>query len=307
MHEARTASGNRILYRIVKASRLAELEAGYRASLEGASRDATFRSYVEGMRFSLPEGAEGARSLIVAAVSWRFATAVFTIGGKEREVPFPAGYWDDDVRAPSLMPALAAAEGLGGPERLVAISDAAPMKLIAVRSGLARYGRNNIAYVPGLGSHHGLRAFAVSADLAEDGWGKVEALPECEGCGACERACPNGALRPGIFIADVGECNTLYSEVDDPFPERIAARGQKALMGCPVCQDCCPANARCAPPLRLKALDEEETAAVLGGETDSPLCGAIAAKLRLASAEAASAMMIALGRNLRLYLGARGR
>ena len=34
-----------------------------------------------------------------------------------------------------------------------------PLKTLAVRSGLAKYGRNNISYVPGLGSFHQLAAF----------------------------------------------------------------------------------------------------------------------------------------------------
>ena len=78
---------------------------------------------------------------------------------------------------------------LGGGIRLAVLN--APLKAVAVRLGLAAYGRNNLAYVSGMGSYHQLVGFLVEGE----GFRPVEArppqlLPACKACQACRRACP---------------------------------------------------------------------------------------------------------------------
>lgn len=45
-----------------------------------------------------------------------------------------------------------------------------PLKLLAARSGLGSYGKNNICYVPGMGSYHRLMAFYSDDPASEDSW-----------------------------------------------------------------------------------------------------------------------------------------
>ena len=68
-----------------------------------------------------------------------------------------------------------------------------PLKTLAACAGLARYGRNNIAYVPGLGSYLMLAACCLSdAPPPDDApWGEPQELERCERCSACLRACPD--------------------------------------------------------------------------------------------------------------------
>jgi epoxyqueuosine reductase len=48
-----------------------------------------------------------------------------------------------------------------------------PMKRLAVQSGLAVYGRNNITYVEGLGSNFSYMAFFTDAPCEKDEWRKM--------------------------------------------------------------------------------------------------------------------------------------
>ncbi len=71
----------------------------------------------------------------------------------------------------------------------------APLKPLAARLGLVRYGRTNVTYAPGMGSYIQLLAYLTDAPLAPPaGWRPHEPtlLPECEGCQVCRAACPTG-------------------------------------------------------------------------------------------------------------------
>ena len=78
-----------------------------------------------------------------------------------------------------------------------------PWKLLAVRSGLAQYGKNNITFIQGLGSFYRLVAFISDLPCAEDNWGEFKSLDDCRNCDACTKACPSGAIGPdALTMAD---------------------------------------------------------------------------------------------------------
>jgi len=85
---------------------------------------------------------------------------------------------------------------------------AAPKKLLAVRSGLARYGRNNIAYVEGLGSYHRLAVFCSDRPCDGDQWMEPRMLDRCKHCQACQRGCPTGAIAADRFLLHAERCLT---------------------------------------------------------------------------------------------------
>ena len=115
------------------------------------------------------------------------------------------------------------------------------MKQLAVRSGLAAYGRNNITYIDGFGSFHQLQAFYTDQPL-EVHWGKLQMYRLCKGCRICLDDCPTGAIRSSDFVIDPARCITLFNEYPDPLPAWIPASAHNALVGCLRCQLTCPGN-----------------------------------------------------------------
>ena len=75
-----------------------------------------------------------------------------------------------------------------------------PEKLLAVHSGLARYGKNNVTYVPGMGSFHRPAAFVTDMPSEEDSWGELQILKSCNECNTCLQACPTNAMRRYRFV-----------------------------------------------------------------------------------------------------------
>jgi len=81
-----------------------------------------------------------------------------------------------------------------------------PQKLLAARSGLARYGKNNIAYVPEFGSHHMLVSYYSSLPCVEETWTESLMLDACGRC-AARRFSPgtHPVLRALGMLGDVEE------------------------------------------------------------------------------------------------------
>jgi epoxyqueuosine reductase len=123
----------------------------------------------------------------------------------------------------------------------------APLKRLAVRSGLASYGRNNITYSGEYGSYHQLVGLASEARLepyCEGGPAAGPELPACGKCKACARRCPTGAIDGERFLLHAEKCFTLFSENPGKLPpveERMAGE-MPCLAGCMACQLACPAN-----------------------------------------------------------------
>lgn len=120
-----------------------------------------------------------------------------------------------------------------------------PLKTLAAWSGLIRYGRNNLGYVPGWGSYVQLIALAARLPLA--GRGEMPTidsclLERCLQCRACVKACPTGAITEARFLLHAERCYTLFSESPDPIPPSMPVPSPQCLVGCLRCQDTCPEN-----------------------------------------------------------------
>jgi len=121
-----------------------------------------------------------------------------------------------------------------------------PQKTLAVRVGLAEYGRNNITYVHGMGSFHRLFTFYSDFPYEQDDWQELQMMDLCKECSACVRKCPTGAIPKDRFLLRVERCLTFHNEhpADVPFPDWIDPSWHNCLVGCLHCQKVCPANAK---------------------------------------------------------------
>lgn len=221
------------------------------------------------------------RTVILVAVPRPAHVVSFEDGARRHDLVLPPTYLRyyplfDEVQAD-----LEAAAGTGLAPRLLT----APLKTIAGLAGFARYGKNNIAYVDGLGSGVQLMGFAAGLDLPEAGVPFPEdvplALDECRSCRACLRACPTGAIVEDRFLFHGERCLTGFSEGEGELPQEFARLRTRTLIGCLACQQVCPANrGRLGFEKLPLAFSAEETAYLLGEGGDGPPSPDLVAKVR---------------------------
>jgi epoxyqueuosine reductase len=150
-----------------------------------------------------------------------------------------------------------------------------------VKSGLGRYGRNNICYVGDMGTCITLLAYFTDYEFPEDHWGEMKMLDQCEKCRVCIEHCPTKAIREDDFVIDVARCVTLYNEIEGDFPDWIEPSAHNALVGCMHCQFKCPANRLALQHVgRLADVTEDETIQILSGHPEDSVREAVYAKLR---------------------------
>lgn len=120
----------------------------------------------------------------------------------------------------------------------------APLKSLAVASGLAVYGRNNLTYISGLGSYYQLAGYLLEAPAeSPNPPARLDrSLDLCSACRACVKACPVRAIREDRFLIHAECCYTLLSESSRPIPPGVLPPSPDCLIGCLKCQEVCPAN-----------------------------------------------------------------
>ena len=181
----------------------------------------------------------GAHSIVITAAPQPQRKVTFHFNGQTCSAIIPPTYYadtDDQIR--DILEDILNANGYQLHRA------ALPLKLLAVRSGLAAYGKNNIAYVKGLGSFVRLRAFLsdMPPDISE--WLEPRAMKECDSCKACFNECPARAIVPDRFLIHAERCITFYNEWPGEFPEWIDPACHNSLVGCMKCQLICPVNKR---------------------------------------------------------------
>ncbi len=211
--------------------------------------------------FELPADFPTAQSIIVTAAPHPKICVTFEVAGKHYPVIIPPTYLHDTDNA--ILAILAQDTCQYGYRVRDAIL---PTKPLAVHSGLATYGKNNIAYIAGLGSFFRLRAFFSDIPCPPENWYPLTLMEQCATCTVCRKKCPTQAIPDDGFLLDVTRCLTYRNEGAEEFPEWIDPGWHNCLIGCMRCQDSCPANRAqqdwVAPG---ETFTEEETLMILEG------------------------------------------
>jgi len=267
--------------RIVSIRRLGDLrEELERLHREGQFDAAFYRARLAEFRFTPPDSMPGARSLIIVAFSDPLVRFTFHWRGVPVRVMVPPTYlhWiAKDQAVARILGELLAPAGYRVEQIRV------PRKLLAVCSGLATYGRNNIAYVEGMGSFHRLAVLCSDLPCDDDEWPGPRMMARCERCQACSRGCSAGAIDPNRFLIHAERCITFWNEEPPQvaFPGWMQQSWHNCLVGCMHCQTVCPENRGRAERFQEGAeFSEDETALLLRGLPPTDLPHALAEKLR---------------------------
>lgn len=234
------AEGNGWKGRVVPIGHLADLEEAVRGRYEaGLINAALYEEGLAWLSFNPPADLPGARSILVVAVPTPQMRLYFHWQGKRLPVVVPPTYVAYRSRTAGVQAVLEAwlrREGYG------LAKPSLPLKTLAVCSGLAEYGRNNITYVDGMGSF--LQLVGAFSDLPGDGdpWREPKALDRCGSCKACQNHCPTGAITQERFLLHAEACLTYHNEAGRELPDWIAPSWHHCLIGCLRCQTVCPEN-----------------------------------------------------------------
>lgn len=294
---------NGCLARVVSIDHLQELRDEVRSLREKELLDEEF--YEEWILPRLnPKRVRGmskARSIFVAAFPTPSTRTKFHWAGQTIELTVPPTYGNYDIAAKRTMKLLKEAFM---PKKHWIARAILPYKLLAARSGLAQYGRNNITYIPTHGSFHTLAAVYTDFESPEDHWQEKTALPRCEKCRACMNACPTGAICEDRFLYRAERCLTYHSEKasSHPFPDWIPLKAHNSVIGCMHCQRVCPYNKEVIGWHRvLGDFTEEETGYLLKGEFSGSKAKTIDKKLKRVGLD-----LSIFPRNLEVHLRLRG-
>jgi epoxyqueuosine reductase len=252
--------------RVVSIQRLRELKQEIETRLSDGSLDKTFSDEnLSGFDFGLPEKMPDARSLIVVAVKQPQVRFTFTWNDARIQFMVPPTY----VRAPGTDIQIEnTLNELLDPAGYRVTQARLPKKLLAVRSGLAEYGKNNITYVSGLGSFHRLAAFYSDLPCDEDVWQETKMMARCETCSACLNNCPTGAIPSDRFLLRAERCIVFHNEHPNeiPFPSWMDPSWHNCIVGCMLCQIPCPEDRVCLDWIEDSAeFSAEETQLLIEG------------------------------------------
>jgi len=251
--------------------------------------------YRESLSFSCPSEVGETRTIITVATPSQPAKVRFQLADGPLDAVVPPTY----ISSPAWRRCLRALHGVLGPAGFSVARSTGPVKLLAVHSGLARYGRNNLVYVNGMGSLVRLDAFCTDADLGAEYHETKGSLrmSSCPPCRNCHHVCPTGCIPYDGTVIEAGRCLTYYNEHEGDWPIDLDGRVHNSLVGCMRCQATCPANRYY---LRLEKLvaefDREETEIILEDRPPEELPPSLRAKLAALDLDEYSTV---LGRNLR--------
>ena len=288
-------------YRTLPLTRFPALQAEYDRARGSArlSRNPAFLDQVAPLSFRTPPSFPGAKSVVVLAAFAKPMYVNFRLDGNTHRILVPPQYYTDELNAKTLKAVVQKEIVKTAGSRVEDVTEKVPLKLLAARSGLGYYGRNNLIFVEGMGSYNLLYAFLTDHQFADDGWSEIGVLDRCHRCDHCDRICPTGCITRSDFVIDIDKCLTLHNENPGAFPGWMPRGAHHALMGCLSCQSPCPVNGGIAELYgTLEEVSEEETRKILKGTPDDPLLKSLQRKLKQFPATQSKGRFPVLTRNL---------
>ena len=269
------------------------------------SDNEVYRGYIDARKFEIPENLPNAKSMIIIAIFGKLGLVNFNLDGKKHEIMIPPNYYENGLEIEDLEN-IALNKIIKEPGYKVEFTRYLHSKLLAVRSGLGKYGRNNICYVDKMGSMLNLYTFFTDYEFGEDNWTEIKMMEQCENCTICFKNCPNNAIPTPSdenFVINAGKCTSVYNEIRGIIPDWIPYEAHNALMGCMKCQLPCPGNRESIKVTKqLGEISEKETKMIIDGNVDEKLALSLSKKLKMFSPSDADYMLPVIKRNLRVLL-----
>ena len=234
-----------------------------------------FEEYLTEFVFDLPSYLLKAKSIIVVASPQPNRRVSFILNKKAVPVLIPYQYsHETDAEVAKILDDFALSQNF----RFV--KAALPLKTLAVCSGLAEYGKNNIAYVKGMGSYFRLSVFYSDLPVDADIWLEPRMMERCRRCQFCLKNCPTRAIRSERFLLHAERCITFHNERKQDFPVWLRPSWHNCLVGCLLCQQYCPENKANRDRVENGGIfSEKETSLIMKQEPVEKLPGATAKKL----------------------------
>ncbi len=217
--------------------------------------------------FNLPRISFEIKSILIVATPSSLVNLVFNKKGKKAYTILPPTYADYISAPKSVEEYLKKLMKLYGYH--ICPAPKLPYKLLAVRSGLSKYGRNNIAYIDGLGSYFNLAVFYSDLPYDKEGLIEISQMDNCQNCTLCMQYCPTNAISENRFLIDNQRCLTCYNEEDgQDFPDWVEESAHNSIVGCIRCQIVCPYNMKQAGTVnKTVEFSEQETDMLLNGSS----------------------------------------
>jgi epoxyqueuosine reductase len=250
-------------HRFAPLSILARLEATLlELRRDGLLAESLYDEYHESLEFAAPAEVSRPRTFIVVAYASPAVKVRFELDSGPLEAVIPPTYISSDKREQCLE----VMRRVLTPAGYSVANARVPKKLLAVKAGLAHYGRNNLIYVKGLGSKVRLDTFCTDADLEVEEYVNPgsDLLSSCPPCRNCHHHCPTECIPHAGTVIDATRCLTYLNENPGEWPDWLDKGAHHCLVGCMRCQDLCPQNRYYARKQQLVAeFDRRETDVIL--------------------------------------------
>ena len=121
-----------------------------------------------------------------------------------------------------------------------------PMKAIAHMAGIGHFGKNSLLIHPSFGSYITLHLLLTDALFEYDSAAKTGdgLFSKCGACDRCIRACPTNAIGADGAV-HLLKCLRHYMLSGEVVPLEIRECIGTRMLGCEICQRCCPKNPSC--------------------------------------------------------------
>ena len=196
------------------------------------------------MRFDVGQMVEGARSVVVCAVSYKSEISGGYSAADKCKIASYACNRDYHKTLKKMLKAMLRELQTTYPSlEGRAFVDSAPIleKQYAVEAGLGWIGRQSLLVTPEYGTYVLLGELVLNAEVDE-----LDKPLEGVGCGECRRcmdACPTGAIVKPMTI-NTSRCISCHTIEAEP-SAKINLNGW--IFGCDECQNCCPYNKKAKP------------------------------------------------------------